>query len=292
MIFPLRMKIEPKAKADTMLLLQAIADLTATDPKLSFFIDAESGETILCGQHELHLGDCIDALKLRGVNANVGAPHVSYREALRQPSLSAGEHHRDHASGTDYARVQLRLEPVARGAGNTFDSTRVNGLMPQDHIDTIEKATRDVWMAGVLIGHPLDIGVLLLDVEWSDGPGTRDALRHATRAAITEGCTKAGIDILEPVMVVETRVGSSATNVVSRDFVLRRGKIDGQILSDDTVTISARVPLANLFGYRGQLLALSGGGASYSMTFSHYQVVEPTIATDPDRFPPAVGMRA
>lgn len=284
-------KVEPRTRPDAEALRGALGDMMREDPDFSVSVDPESGETILHGMGELHLDEAVGRLLARGIGVNAGAPFVAY---LETPSGSAEvDHtHRRQGGGTrQFARVKLRLEPS--GDGNAFAVASSGSALPDAYVAGIEKGVRSIWDNGVLIGFPMTgMKVTLLDSATGEDSSAL-AFEVAARIAEREGCEKAGMKLLEPIMNMEVATPSDCIGQVIGDLNAGRAFVETTETRDDWSTvIQAKVPLASLFGYVARLRSLSDGRAKYRMAYSHYQEVPRNIAPDPDTFPPAVGMRA
>jgi len=278
----IEMKIEPKSKADQEKMSMALSQLALEDPSFRVSVDQESGETILKGMGELHLDIKVDLLRTNySVEANVGAPQVAYRETLAR-STEIDYTHKKQTGGTgQFARVKLRLEPNETGKGNEFETEIVGGSVPKEYIPGVEKGVQSVWDNGVLIGFPLvDMKVTLFDGAFHEVDSSAIAFEIASRAAMKEGCEKAGIKLLEPIMDVEVTTPGDFVGGVIGDLNSRRGQIRDQTMRGNATVIRANVPLANMFGYVSQLRSMSQGRANYVMQFAHYAEVPRSVADE------------
>jgi elongation factor G len=278
----IEMKIEPKTKADQEKMSMALSTMALEDPSFRVAVDQESGETILKGMGELHLDIKVDILKRTyGVEANVGAPQVAYRETLVK-ATDVDYTHKKQTGGTgQFARVKLRLEPNETGKGNEFESEIVGGTVPKEYIPGVEKGINSVWDSGVLIGFPMvDTKVTLYDGAFHEVDSSAIAFEIASRSAMREGCDKAGVKLLEPIMDVEVVTPEEFVGSVIGDINSRRGQIRSQEMRGNAIVIRAFVPLANMFGYVSQLRSMSQGRASYTMQFGHYADVPRNVADE------------
>jgi elongation factor G len=274
--------IEPKAKGDQEKLGIALQKLVTEDPSFRVSTDAESGQTIIKGMGELHLEIKVDILKrTHKVDVNVGAPQVAYRETLAR-STDVDYTHKKQTGGTgQFARVKLRLEPNEAGAGNVFESEIVGGVVPKEYIPGVEKGVQSVWDSGVLIGFPMvDMRVTLFDGDFHEVDSSTIAFEIAARQAMREGCEKAGVKLLEPIMDVEVVTPGEFVGNIIGDLNSRRGRIRSQEMRGNATVIRAHVPLANMFGYVSQLRSLSQGRAPYTMQFAHYAEVPRNVAEE------------
>jgi elongation factor G len=278
----IEMKIEPKTKADQEKMSMALSNMALEDPSFRVSVDPESGETILRGMGELHLDIKVDILKRTyGVEANVGAPQVAYRETLVKPTEVDYTHKKQTGGTGQFARVKLRVEPNETGKGNEFTSEIVGGAVPKEYIPGVEKGINSVWDSGVLIGFPMvDTKVTLYDGGFHEVDSSAIAFEIASRSAMKEACDKSGVKLLEPIMDVEVVTPEEFVGSVIGDVNSRRGQIRGQEMRGNATVIRAYVPLANMFGYVSQLRSQSQGRASYTMQFAHYADVPRNVADE------------
>lgn len=278
----IEMKIEPKTKADQEKMAVALSTMALEDPSFRVSVDQESGETILKGMGELHLDIKVDILKRTyNVEANVGAPQVAYRETLARTSEIDYTHKKQTGGTGQFARVKLRLAPNETGKGNEFASEIIGGSVPKEYIPGVEKGVQSVWDNGVLIGFPMvDMKVALFDGAYHEVDSSAIAFEIAARAAMKEGCEKAGVKLLEPIMDVEVVTPGDFVGGVIGDINSRRGQIRNQEMRGNATVIRAFVPLANMFGYVSQLRSMSQGRASYTMQFAHYADVPRNVADE------------
>ena len=278
----IEMKIEPKTKADVEKMGVALAKLSTEDPSFRVTSDQESGETIIKGMGELHLEIKVDILKrTHGVEVNVGAPQVAYRETLARETQIDYTHKKQTGGTGQFARVKLRLEHNEPGKGNEFDTEIVGGTVPKEYIPGVQKGVQSIWDTGVLIGFPMvDMKVTLFDGAFHEVDSSAIAFEIASRQAMREGCQKAGVKLLEPVMDVEVVTPGDFVGGIIGDINSRRGQIRNQEMRGNATVIRAHVPLANMFGYVSQLRSMSQGRASYTMQFAHYAEVPRNVAEE------------
>ena len=211
----------------------------------------------------------------------MGAPQVAYREALARPTQVDYTHKKQTGGTGQFARVKLRLEPAETGQGNEFESEIIGGTVPKEYIPGVEKGIKSVWDYGVLIGFPMvDMKVTLFDGAFHEVDSSAIAFEIASRAAMREGCEKAGVKLLEPIMDVEVVTPGDFVGSVIGDINSRRGQIRNQEMRGNATVIRANVPLANMFGYVSQLRSMSQGRASYTMQFAHYADVPRNVADE------------
>jgi elongation factor G len=278
----INMMVEPKSKADQEKMGVALAKLATEDPSFRVNTDPESGETIIRGMGELHLEIKVDILRrTHGVEVATGAPQVAYRETLAKKAEIDYTHKKQTGGSGQFARVKLRLEPQEPGSGNEFDADIVGGVVPKEYIPGVEKGVKSVWDTGVLIGFPLvDTKVTLYDGAFHEVDSSAIAFEVASRQAMREGCQKAGVKLLEPIMDVEVVTPGDFVGGVIGDINSRRGQIRNQEMRGNATVVRANVPLANMFGYVSQLRSMSQGRASYTMQFAHYAEVPRNVAEE------------
>jgi elongation factor G len=274
--------IEPKAKGDQEKMGIALQKLVAEDPSFRVSTDPESGQTIIKGMGELHLEIKVDILKrTHKVEVAVGPPQVAYRETLVRTAEVDYTHKKQTGGTGQFARVKLRLEPKEPGTGNEFESEIVGGVVPKEYIPGVEKGVQSVWDSGVLIGFPMvDMKVTLFDGAYHEVDSSTVAFEIAARQAMREGCEKAGVKLLEPIMDVEVVTPGEFVGSIIGDLNSRRGRIRSQEMRGNATVIRAYVPLANMFGYVSQLRSLSQGRAPYTMQFAHYAEVPRNVADE------------
>jgi elongation factor G len=216
-----------------------------------------------------------------GVEAMTGAPQVAYRETLARATDIDYTHKKQTGGTGQFARVKLKLEPNEVGKGNEFSTSIVGGSIPKEYIPGVEKGVKSVWDNGILIGFPMvDMKVNLYDGAFHEVDSSAIAFEIATRAAMKEGCEKAGVKILEPVMDVEVVSPGEFVGGIIGDINSRRGQIRTQEMRGNATVIRAYVPLANMFGYINTLRSMSQGRAQYTMQFDHYEQVPQAIADE------------
>jgi elongation factor G len=266
------MAVEPKTQNDQQMLSKALQALVREDPSLRVRQDAESGQTILSGMGELQLEVTLEKLRTRHrVEVSVGAPQVAMRETITHTAEVRHTHKKQSGGPGQFAEVQLRLEPLARGEGLRFESRVTGGAIPREFIPAVEAGVRRAAQTGVLAGHAtVDFAVTLLDGAFHEKDSSALAFELAGAAAFREAAIAAGPVVLEPVMAVEVITPADYLGDVIGDLNRRRGLVRGQDTLGSASVVTAHVPLAAMFGYIGQLRALSSGRAQYAMQFDHY----------------------
>ncbi|HET7793674.1 MAG TPA: elongation factor G [Rhizobacter sp.] len=271
--------VEPRTQADQQALGKALHALVREDPSLQVRQDAESGQTILSGMGELQLEVTLENLRSKhGVNVSTGRPQVAYRETITQPAEVRHLHKKQSGGPGQYAELTLRLTPLPRGEGIRFVSQVVGGAIPREFIPAVEAGVRRAAETGVLAGFPLvDFQATLVDGSHHERDSSTLAFELAAGAALREAAAQAAPVVLEPLMAVEVVTPPDHLGDVIGDLHRRRGGIRGQHARGNAAVVDAQVPLAEMFGYIGNLRALSSGRAQYSMQFDHHAMVPPQV---------------
>jgi elongation factor G len=285
MAFPvpvIDISVEPKTKDAVEKMTLALQKLVAEDPSLRLKTDQETGQTILSGMGELHLEIIIDRLKREyGVEANIGAPQVAYRETISRAHTETYTHKKQSGGSGQYAEVVITFEPMERNGGVVFENKVVGGSIPKEYIPAVEKGIRVQADTGVLAGfQTVDFKFTLTDGKYHDVDSSTMAFEIAARACFREGMKKAGPIILEPIMDVEVTTPADHVGDVVGDISRRRGMIQSQDMAGTTVIVRAHVPLKEMFGYISDLRSMTKGRASFTMQFHHYDPVPANIAQE------------
>jgi elongation factor G len=267
--------IEPKTQADQDRLSAGMARLAEEDPTFVVRIDEETGQTIISGMGELHLEILVDRLLREfGVQAGVGKPSVSYKEAITKPVECEGRFIRQSGGRGQYGHVKMRLTPLRDGTHFVFQNKTIGGTIPREYIHAVERGAREAMDNGVLAGYPLTgIHCELYDGSYHEVDSSELAFKVAGSMALQNGAKKAGLVLLEPIMSVEVVVPEVYLGAVVGDLNARRGKISGMLPRNDMTVIAVRVPLSEMFGYANTLRNVSQGRAVFTMEFSHYDPV-------------------
>ena len=274
MVFPepvIEVAIEPKTKAGQEKMGIALSKLAEEDPTFRTYTNKETGQTIIAGMGELHLEIIVDRL-LREfkVEANVGAPQVSYKETIRKSVEQDTKYARQSGGKGQYGHVKIRVEPNEPGKGYEFINAVVGGAIPKEYIPAVDAGIQGAMEAGVLAGYPVvDVKVTLFDGSYHEVDSSEMAFKIAGSMAFKEACRKANPVILEPIMKVSVNVPDEYMGVVIGDITARRGNILGQITRTGSVQVDANVPLAEMFGYATDLRSKTQGRGNYSMEPSH-----------------------
>ena len=284
MVFPepvIHVAVEPKTKADQEKMGIALNRLAQEDPSFRVRTDEESGQTIISGMGELHLEILVDRMKREfGVEANVGAPQVAYREAIRKPVEVEGKFIKQSGGRGQYGHVWLKMEPQEPGKGFEFVDAIKGGTVPREYIPAVNKGLVETLPNGVLAGFPVvDVKVTLTFGSYHEVDSNENAFKMAASFGFKDGCRKASPVILEPMMAVEVETPEDFAGNVMGDLSSRRGMVQGM---DDIAgggkIIKAEVPLSEMFGYSTTLRSLSQGRATYTMEFKHYTEAPKSVA--------------
>jgi elongation factor G len=272
--------VEPKTKVDQEKMGLALQRLAKEDPSFRVSTDAESGQTIISGMGELHLEIIVDRMKREfKVEANVGKPQVAYRETIRNKIESEGKHVKQSGGRGQYGHVWLKLEPNDTGKGNEFINGIVGGTVPREFIPAVEKGIKEACETGVIAGYPVvDVKVTLIDGSYHDVDSDEISFRMASIFGFKDGFRKARPVILEPIMKVEVVTPEDYMGDVIGDLNRRRGQIQGMEDTPAGKTVTAEVPLAEMFGYATNVRSMSQGRATFTMEFSKYMEVPTNVA--------------
>jgi elongation factor G len=273
--------VEPKTKVDQEKMGVALGRLAQEDPSFRVRTDEESGQTIISGMGELHLEIIVDRMRREfGVEANVGAPQVAYRETIKRscPEIQ-GKFIKQSGGRGQYGDVWLKVEPNGAGKGFEFIDAIKGGSVPREYIPAVEKGLKETLPAGVLAGFPVvDVKVTLFDGSYHEVDSNENAFRMAASMAFKDGMRRAHPILLEPMMAVEVETPEEKMGDVMGDLSARRGMIQGMEDLGGGKAIRAEVPLAEMFGYSTTLRSLTQGRATYTMEFKHYTEAPKQIA--------------
>jgi elongation factor G len=272
--------VEPKTKADQEKMGMALQRLAREDPSFRVHTDEESSQTIISGMGELHLEIIVDRMKREfKVEANVGKPQVAYRETIKGTIESEGKHVKQSGGRGQYGHVWLKLEPNGTGKGIEFVNGIVGGTVPREFIPAVEKGVKEACDTGVIAGYPVvDVKVTLFDGSYHDVDSDEISFRMASIFGFKDGFRKAKPIILEPIMKVEVVTPEDYMGDVIGDLNRRRGQIQGMEDTPAGKTVTAEVPLAEMFGYATTVRSMSQGRATFTMEFSKYMEVPNNVA--------------
>jgi len=284
MVFPdpvIHVAVEPKTKSDQEKMGVALNRLAQEDPSFRMRTDEETGQTIISGMGELHLEIIVDRMKREfGVEANVGAPQVAYRETIRRTCAEIeGKFIKQSGGRGQYGHVWLKVEPQPPGKGFEFVDAIKGGTVPREYIPAVQRGLVETLPSGVLAGYPVvDVKVTLFDGSYHEVDSNENAFRMAASMAFKDGMRKASPVLLEPIMAVEVETVEEKMGDVMGDLSSRRGVIQGMDDLPGGKAIRAEVPLAEMFGYSTTLRSLTQGRATYTMEFKHYAEAPKTVA--------------
>ncbi|MDI7743282.1 elongation factor G [Lysinibacillus fusiformis] len=276
------LSVEPKSKADQDKMGQALQKLQEEDPTFRAHTDQETGQTIISGMGELHLDILVDRMKREfKVEANVGAPQVSYRETFRGSAQVQGKFTRQSGGRGQYGDVWIEFSPNEEGKGFEFENAIVGGVVPREYIPAVEAGLRDSLDRGVIAGFPLiDIKAKLYDGSYHDVDSNEMAFKIAASMALKAAASKCNPVLLEPVMKVEVVIPEEYLGDIMGNITSRRGRVEGMEARGNAQVVRAMVPLAEMFGYATTLRSATQGRGVFSMVFDHYEEVPKSISED------------
>ncbi|TLQ07929.1 elongation factor G [Marinilactibacillus psychrotolerans] len=278
----IQVAIEPKSKADQDKMGIALQKLAEEDPTFRAETDQETGETLISGMGELHLDIIVDRMKREfKVEANVGAPQVSYRETFTKQVQSEGKFVRQSGGKGQYGHVWVEFTPNEEGAGFEFEDAIVGGVVPREYIPAVKAGLEASLANGVLAGYPLvDVKAKLYDGSYHDVDSNETAFKVAASLALKNAAKKAGAVILEPIMAVDVTVPEDYMGDIMGHISARRGNIEGSEQRGNTMIVRGMIPLAEMFGYATTLRSATQGRGTFSMQFDHYDKVPKSIAEE------------
>ncbi|WP_373028921.1 elongation factor G [Sulfurovum sp.] len=274
--------VEPKTKADQEKMGVALGKLAAEDPSFRVSTDEESGQTIISGMGELHLEILVDRMKREfKVEAEVGAPQVSYRETIRKSVNKEYKYAKQSGGRGQFGHVYLRIEPQEPGFGYEFVDEVKGGVIPKEFIQPINKGVQEAMARGIQAGYPVeDVKVTVYDGSYHDVDSSEMAFKLAGSMGFRDGCREANPVILEPLMKVEVEVPEDYMGDVIGDVAKRRGQVNGMDDRAGNKIVNAFVPLSEMFGYSTDLRSMTQGRATYAMEFDHYEEVPQNVAKE------------
>ncbi|MGO3652643.1 elongation factor G [Vagococcus sp.] len=276
----IQVAVEPKSKADQDKMGVALQKLAEEDPSFRVETNVETGETVISGMGELHLDVLVDRMRREfKVDANVGAPQVSYRETFRAASTQAeGKFVRQSGGKGQYGHVWVEFTPNEEGKGFEFENAIVGGVVPREYIPAVEKGLAESMNNGVLAGYPLvDIKAKLYDGSYHDVDSNETAFRVAASMSLKAAAKKANPVILEPMMKVTVTVPEEYLGDIMGHVTARRGRVEGMEAHGNSQIVNAMVPLAQMFGYATTLRSATQGRGTFMMVFDHYEDVPKSI---------------
>ncbi|WP_018659661.1 elongation factor G [Allofustis seminis] len=278
----IQVAIEPKTKADQDKMGLALQKLAEEDPTFRAETDQETGETLISGMGELHLDVIVERLRREfKVEANVGAPQVSYRETFTKTVEAEGKFVRQSGGKGQYGHVWIEFSPNEEGAGFEFEDAIVGGVVPREYIPSVEDGLKAAMENGVLAGFPLvDVKAKLYDGSYHDVDSSETAFKVAASLALREAAKRAGAVILEPIMEVEITAPEEYLGDLMGHISARRGSIEGSEQRKNVTVVRGQVPLSEMFGYATTLRSATQGRGTFVMQFSHYAQVPQSIADE------------
>lgn len=276
------LSVEPKSKADQDKMGQALQKLQEEDPTFRAHTDQETGQTIISGMGELHLDILVDRMKREfKVEANVGAPQVSYRETFRGSAQVQGKFTRQSGGRGQYGDVWIEFSPNEEGKGFEFENAVVGGVVPREYIPAVEAGLRDSLDRGVIAGYPLiDIKAKLFDGSYHDVDSNEMAFKIAASMALKAAASKCNPVLLEPMMKVEVVIPEEYLGDIMGNITSRRGRVEGMEARGNAQVVRAMVPLSEMFGYATTLRSATQGRGVFSMVFDHYEEVPKSISEE------------
>ena len=283
MVFPdpvISMAIAPKDKAASEKMGVALGKMISEDPSFHVETDEDSGETILKGMGELHLDIKIDILKrTHNVEVVAGKPQVAYRETITQRVEDSYTHKKQSGGAGQFGKIDYIIEPGETGSGYEFESKVTGGNVPREYWPAVEKGFASCMEIGVLAGYPcLDIKFTLMDGSYHAVDSSSMAFESASKGAYRQSIPKAGAQLMEPIMKVDVFTPEDNVGDVIGDLNRRRGMIKSQEAGATGVRIKSDIPLAEMFGYIGDLRTITSGRGQFSMEFSHYMPCPKNVA--------------
>ena len=284
MVFPdpvIQMSVEPKTKADSQKMDDALAKLAEEDPTFKTYTDEETGQTIIAGVGELQLDIIMDRMRREfKVEATAGAPQVAYRETITKEAEVEGRFIRQSGGHGQYGDVWIRFSPNP-GKGFEFEDATVGGSVPKEFIKPTEQGLEEALPNGLVAGYPVvDIKAVLFDGSYHDVDSSEQAYKIAASLALKEAAKKCGPTILEPIMSVDITAPSEYLGTIMGDVTKRRGQIREQEETGNAIKVKAYIPLASMFGYVTDLRSFTQGRGIYTMQMDHYEEVPKNIAKE------------
>ncbi|EOH91493.1 elongation factor G [Enterococcus villorum] len=275
----IQVAVEPKSKADQDKMGVALQKLAEEDPSFRVETNVETGETVISGMGELHLDVLVDRMRREfKVEANVGAPQVSYRETFREATKAEGKFVRQSGGKGQYGHVWIEFTPNEEGKGFEFENAIVGGVVPREYIPAVEKGLEESMNNGVLAGYPLvDIKAKLYDGSYHDVDSNETAFRVAASMALRAAAKHARPVILEPMMKVTITVPEDYLGDIMGHVTSRRGRVEGMEAHGNSQIVNAIVPLAEMFGYATTLRSATQGRGTFMMVFDHYEDVPKSV---------------
>jgi len=274
--------VEPKSKADQDKMGNALAKLQEEDPTFRAETNPETGQVIISGMGELHLDVLVDRMRREfKVEANVGAPQVSYRETFRSTAEVEGKFIRQSGGRGQFGHVWIEFSPNEEGKGFEFENGIVGGVVPREYVPAVQAGLVDSMANGVIAGYPLiDIKARLFDGSYHDVDSSEMAFKIAASMALKNAVKKCNPVLLEPIMKVEVVMPDEYLGDIMGDITSRRGRVEGMEARGNAQVVKAFVPLAEMFGYATSLRSNTQGRGTSTMAFDHYEEVPKSISEE------------
>jgi len=276
----LSMAVEPRSKVDQDKLDDSLVKLAMEDPTFKVYHDKETGQTLISGMGELHLEVLMERIfREYGIRVNAGKPQVAYKETITVPVESEGKFIRQSGGKGQYGHVWLKIEPGERGSGFAFRDQIRGAAVPREFVPAVEAGVKSALQSGGSAGYPvIDTKVTLYDGSFHEVDSSDMAFRMAAFMAVRDGIDKAKPTILEPIMQVEITTPNEFLGDIIGDLNSRRAHIEGIESRDEVSAVRCLVPLAETFGFAGDLRSVSQGRASYTMCFHRYEELPQDLA--------------
>ncbi len=278
----IQMAVEPKTKADQEKMAEALQKLSEEDPSFHAETNSETGQTLISGMGELHLDIMVDRMRREfNDDVNVGTPQVAYREAFTKTVQAQGKYIRQSGGKGQYGDVWIEFSPNDEGKGFEFDNAIVGGAVPREYIPAVEQGLKEAMQSGPLAGYPLvDLKAKLYDGSYHEVDSSEAAFKIAASMSLREASKTAGAVILEPIMKVSIVSPIDNLGDVMGHVSARRGMIEDQETHGNTVTVTSKIPLAEMFGYTTTLRSATQGRGTFQMFFDHYEAVPRNVQED------------
>ncbi|EJO05557.1 elongation factor G [Oenococcus oeni] len=278
----IQMAVEPKTKADQEKMAEALQKLSEEDPSFHAETNSETGQTLISGMGELHLDIMVDRMRREfNVDVNVGTPQVAYREAFTKTVQAQGKYIRQSGGKGQYGDVWIEFSPNDEGKGFEFDNAIVGGAVPREYIPAVEQGLKEAMQSGPLAGYPLvDLKAKLYDGSYHEVDSSEAAFKIAASMSLREASKTAGAVVLEPIMKVSIVSPIDNLGDVMGHVSARRGMIEDQETHGNTVTVTSKIPLAEMFGYTTTLRSATQGRGTFQMFFDHYEAVPRNVQED------------
>jgi len=272
--------IQPKARGDEEKISTALARLAEEDPALRYHYNPETKQLLVSGLGQLHIEVTVDRMRRKfGADVTLLPPRVPYRETITRKADTEYTHKKQTGGAGQYAKVFMRVEPLARGSGFEYDKAIHGGSISQQFIPSIEKGIHQVLEQGVLAGYPIvDVKAIVYDGKMHPVDSKDIAFQIAGREVFKLCVEQAGPVLLEPIMTVEVTAPTDLAGDVIGDLNSRRGRILGMDPMGESTLVRAQVPMAEMLNYEPHLRSMSGGRGSYSMELNHYEEVPAHLA--------------